>query len=71
VSTHNLAPGAMAYNNEGVPKTAGIVAQSVDSLSKQGTPNKKKSVVKKLQMAVHKHPMPIQSHSPRQSIEQR
>jgi len=71
VSTHNLAPGAMTYYNEGVPKMAAIVAQSVDALSKQGTPNKKQSVVKKLQMAVHKQPKPIQSQSPRQSIEQR
>jgi hypothetical protein len=38
----------MAYYNEGAPKMAAIVAQSVDSLSKQGTPNKKQSIVKKL-----------------------
>jgi hypothetical protein len=55
----------MTYYNEGVPKMAAIVAQSVDALSKQGTPNKKQSVVKKLQMAVHKQPKPIQSQSPR------
>jgi hypothetical protein len=55
----------MAYYNEGDPKMAAIVAQSVDSLSKQGAPNKKQSIVKKLQIAVHKQPKPIQSQSPR------
>jgi hypothetical protein len=73
VST-NIGPGianSNAYYNiqNEAKNNHGVVTQSIDSLSKQGTPNKKNSVVKKLQIAVQKQQQkPILSQSPRQSM---